>query len=107
MNFVPDGYQPLKSIINPKHYKLFNVQESDQDHLLFLNGYPGVITYLTDKSKSLSRVYFMYKKDRILKMSSNIMQIRHTEGLTRPLLDQIYDGLLFHKISAPLTPNGV
>ncbi|KII64757.1 hypothetical protein RF11_06649 [Thelohanellus kitauei] len=37
-NFVPDEYQPLKSMINPKHYEYFNVPELEENRLLFLNG---------------------------------------------------------------------
>ncbi|KII61862.1 hypothetical protein RF11_05017 [Thelohanellus kitauei] len=104
-NFVPDGYKPLKSITNPKHYELFNVPESVENSLLFLNGYH--IYYIADGSNYVSRVHFMYKKDGIMKMSPNIIQIRHIEGLDRPFLDEIFDGIHFHKISAPLTPKGV
>ncbi|KII69570.1 hypothetical protein RF11_01194 [Thelohanellus kitauei] len=96
-NFVPDGYQPLKSMINPAHYECFNVLEPDENRLLFLNGGP----------KYVQRVYFMYKKDEILKMSPNIIQVRHVEGLTRTFFDELFKGLLFHQISAPLTTNGV
>ncbi|KII70836.1 hypothetical protein RF11_01280 [Thelohanellus kitauei] len=97
MNFVPDGYDPFMSAFNQEHYELFNVPESDENRLLFLN----------DKSSFVSRVYFMYKKNKILKMSPNIIQIRHIDGLTREFLDQLFNGLSFHKISPPLTPKGV
>ncbi|KII61861.1 hypothetical protein RF11_05016 [Thelohanellus kitauei] len=40
-------------------------------------------------------------------MSPNIIQIRHIEGLDRPFLDNVFDGIRFHKISPPLTPKGV
>ncbi|KII61865.1 hypothetical protein RF11_05020 [Thelohanellus kitauei] len=98
-NFVPDGYQPLKSITNPKLYELTNVPESDENRLLFLNGY--LIYHIADGSKYVKRVFF------IMKMSPNIIQIRHIEGLDRPFLDKVFDGIHFHKISPPLTPKGV
>ncbi|KII69582.1 hypothetical protein RF11_01207 [Thelohanellus kitauei] len=43
----------------------------------------------------------------LMKMSPNIIQVRHDEGLTHRILDELFDGLVFHKISYPLTPNGV
>ncbi|KII64759.1 hypothetical protein RF11_06652 [Thelohanellus kitauei] len=54
-NFVPDGYQPPMSMINPKNYEYFNVLELEENRLLFLN----------DGSNYVSRVHFMYKRDRM------------------------------------------
>ncbi|KII72221.1 hypothetical protein RF11_08640 [Thelohanellus kitauei] len=48
----------------------------------------------------------MYKKDGIMKMSPNIVQIRHREGLTKKILDELFAGLIFHKIVPPLTAKG-
>ncbi|KII64760.1 hypothetical protein RF11_06655 [Thelohanellus kitauei] len=96
MNFIPDGYKPLQSIINPQHYELFNMPKSDQNRLLFLN----------DGLKYVSRVHFMYKKDGILKMSPNIIQIRHIDGLSEAFLQKLFHDVKFHKISPPLTTNG-
>ncbi|KII61855.1 hypothetical protein RF11_05010 [Thelohanellus kitauei] len=60
-NFFPDGCQPLKSMIKPKHYELFDVAKSDENRLLFMNGY--IFYYIADGSKYVQRVSFMYKKD--------------------------------------------
>ncbi|KII64753.1 hypothetical protein RF11_06645 [Thelohanellus kitauei] len=40
-------------------------------------------------------------------MSPNIIQIRHIEGLSKSFLHELFNGIGFHKISPPLTPNGV
>ncbi|KII64755.1 hypothetical protein RF11_06647 [Thelohanellus kitauei] len=98
MNFVPDGREPFMSVIRPNNYELFNVSKLDQDKLLFLNCYA---------SKHVSRVSFAYKKDRIMKMSPNIIQIRHVYHLTHENIDKLFSGIHFHKISPPLTPRGV
>ncbi|KII70837.1 hypothetical protein RF11_01281 [Thelohanellus kitauei] len=91
MNFVPDGYKPFKSVICPKKYEIFNVPESEQNQLLFLNGYHGNYLYY-----------------RPIKLSFKIiLHIKHFEGLTRPFLDKLFDGIHFHKLSHPLTPKGV
>ncbi|KII69335.1 hypothetical protein RF11_10691 [Thelohanellus kitauei] len=83
-NFVPDGYKPLKSITNPKHYELFNVPESVENSLLFLNGYH--FYYIADGSNYVSRT---------------------REGLSQKIIDEIFDRIDFHKISPLLTPNGI
>ncbi|KII60410.1 hypothetical protein RF11_07480 [Thelohanellus kitauei] len=97
MNFVPDGYKPVKSVINSRFYELFNVPESEEDHMLFFNGYPSN--------------YLSYRRIKTtcheMKMSPNTIQVRHAEGLIHRLLGKIFDGLVFHNISHPLTPNGV
>ncbi|KII69042.1 hypothetical protein RF11_02397 [Thelohanellus kitauei] len=40
-------------------------------------------------------------------MSPNIIQIRRVQGLNRSCLEELFDGIQFHKIFAPLTPKGV
>ncbi|KII69572.1 hypothetical protein RF11_01196 [Thelohanellus kitauei] len=40
-------------------------------------------------------------------MSPNIIQIKHIEGLTQSIVDEIFDCIKFYKISPPLTPKGV
>ncbi|KII71882.1 hypothetical protein RF11_13442 [Thelohanellus kitauei] len=60
-NIFPDGCKPLESMIKPKHYELFDVPESLENRLLFLNGY--LVNYFADGLKYVQRVHFMYKKD--------------------------------------------
>ncbi|KII73898.1 hypothetical protein RF11_15599 [Thelohanellus kitauei] len=95
MNFIPDGHDPLTSMIDPRYYELFNVQQSDENLLLFLNG--KNFYSISDQYRCVSRI----------KMSPNIIQIRHIEGLCENFLDQLFDGMLFHRIYPPLTPKGV
>ncbi|KII64583.1 hypothetical protein RF11_10241 [Thelohanellus kitauei] len=40
-------------------------------------------------------------------MSPNIIKIRHIEGLTQSFIHELFSGIDFHKISPPLTSNGV
>ncbi|KII60222.1 hypothetical protein RF11_13384 [Thelohanellus kitauei] len=41
MNFIPDGYDPLPSVLYPDHYELFNISIPKAKQLLFLSGHKG------------------------------------------------------------------